>query len=101
MHHGVKAGGASSKTTSDICRSDTYLVISDLCKLYSETSAILVITSSSLSETPGVCMLSCQINRLTFDNLAAKHTVSVLDGEVPDSYCGRSSLVPDLLVIAA
>ena len=49
MHHGVKAGGDSSKAKRDICRSDTYLVISDLCRLCRETSFILVITGPSFS----------------------------------------------------
>ena len=49
MHHGVKAGGDSSKANSDICRSDNYLVINDLCKLCREMSCILVITGSSFS----------------------------------------------------
>jgi hypothetical protein len=47
MHHGVKAGGESPQAKSDICRSDTYLAISDLFKLCREISYILVITGSS------------------------------------------------------
>ena len=46
MHYGVKA---SSKAKNDICRSDTYLAISDVCKLCREMSSILVIIGSSLS----------------------------------------------------
>lgn len=49
MHHSVKACGDSYKAKSDICRSDTYLVISHLCNLCRETSHILVIASSSFS----------------------------------------------------
>jgi hypothetical protein len=49
MHHGVKGGGESSQAKSDICRSDTYLAISDLFKLRKEISYILVITGSSFS----------------------------------------------------
>ena len=47
MHHGVKAGGDSSKSKSDIRYPDTYVAISDLCKLWIEASFILVITVSS------------------------------------------------------
>ena len=49
MHHGVKAGGESPKTKSDIRHSDTYIVIGHLCKLCREMSFILVITGSSFS----------------------------------------------------
>ena len=49
MHHGVKAGGDSSQAKSDICRSDIYLVISDLWKLCREMGFVLVRTSSSFS----------------------------------------------------
>ena len=51
MHSGVKAGGDSSEAKSDICRSDTYHAISNLCHLCREMSYILVITSSSFSST--------------------------------------------------
>ena len=46
MHYGVKA---SSKSKNDICRSDTYLAISDVCNLCREMSFILVIIGSSFS----------------------------------------------------
>ena len=49
IHHGVEAGGDSSEAQSDICRSNTYLVISDLCHLCRDMSYILVITGSSFS----------------------------------------------------
>ena len=49
MHGGVKAGGDSSEAKSDICRSDTYHAISNLCHLCREMSYILVITNSSFS----------------------------------------------------
>jgi len=49
VHHGIKAGRDSSKAESDICRSDAYLVISNLCKLYKEMNLVLVMTTSSIS----------------------------------------------------
>ena len=49
MYHGVEAGGESPQAKRDICCSDTYLVISDLCKQCRITSFILVITGSSFS----------------------------------------------------
>ena len=48
MHHGVKAGGDSFKAKSDICCSDTYLVVRNVCRCR-EMSFILVITGSSFS----------------------------------------------------
>jgi hypothetical protein len=49
MDHGVKAGRNSPKAKSDICRSDTYVIVNDVCKLCREMSFILVITGFSLS----------------------------------------------------
>ena len=62
MHHGVTAGGDSSKARSDICCSDTYLVVSNLCKLCRKLSFILIILVSSFAsvcipdpEEEGIC----------------------------------------------
>jgi len=45
-YNGIKAGGDPSKSKSDICHSDAYLVISNFFKLCREINFILVMTIS-------------------------------------------------------
>ena len=52
MYHGVKSGGDSSKTKSHVCCSDSYIVVSNLCRLCSEVGSILVIIVSSFASVP-------------------------------------------------
>ncbi|KAF8452058.1 hypothetical protein L210DRAFT_3499164 [Boletus edulis BED1] len=53
MYHGVKADRELSQAKSDICYPDTYLVISNHCRLSKEVALVLVITISSF---PSVCI---------------------------------------------
>jgi len=79
-HHSIKAGGDSSKTESNICRSDTYIVISNLGKLCRGMNFVLEKEGKSCaswvpgagvssfpcswSETPGIGTLSCKVGQL-------------------------------------
>lgn len=47
MHHGIKTSGNSSKAKGDTCCSDTYVVVSDFCKLREVSSILVIIVSSS------------------------------------------------------
>lgn len=44
----VEAGGDPSQAKNDVCYSDTYLVVSGLCKPCREMNSVLVMTVSSI-----------------------------------------------------
>ena len=48
MHHSTKANGDTSETMSDVCRSDTYIVL-NVCKLRKEASFSHAVIISSFS----------------------------------------------------